>query len=74
MAAPIPACLLSLLSADDVRVYVVVDTNVLMSHLAFVERVFDTFTGAALEARWVALVMVGGSLCRASDRFGLLFG
>jgi hypothetical protein len=33
-------------------VWVVVDTNVLMSHLSLVERAFDNLMGAALEARW----------------------
>lgn len=32
--------------------FVVVDTNVLISHLALLERTFDGFAGAAVEARW----------------------
>ena len=33
--------------------FVIVDTNVLLSHLSSTERTLERLVGAALEARWV---------------------
>lgn len=39
--------------AAGARVFVVVDTNILLSHLNFLERTMNDFAGAATQARWV---------------------
>lgn len=40
--------------AAGARVFVVVDTNILLSHLNFLERTMNDFAGAATQARWAA--------------------
>lgn len=38
--------------AEGARVFVIVDTNILLSHLSFLKRTFDDFMGQAMDARW----------------------
>ena len=38
--------------AEGARIFVVVDTNILLSHLSFLRQTFDDFMGQAMEARW----------------------
>lgn len=41
------------LRAAGARVFVIVDTNILLSHLNYLERTLSDFAGAARQARWV---------------------
>lgn len=59
------AALPAVLRAAGARVFVIVDTNILLSHLNYLERTLSDFAGAARQARWVGWGRCGadGLMC-----------